>query len=435
MQQPPISPQQRAAIVSLQSHGYGTKSLSGPAGTGKTTVISHLADGGGGHYYGEDDDYMPPVVVVAPTNAAAKVLRSKGLRAATIHSVFYVPESYIDARGKPRVRFLAADRIDGKLPPGKYKRAGRIIVDEASMVSAWMIRDLQRMSHELILVGDGHQLPPVGDKYHPRGYFNALDHTAVLTEVHRQAAGSPALALATRLRQGAVNPSDRTLLRPFAPPPGARLSELIKALDAQGKTWRVITFRNSTRHTMNTLVRNFKGYRDVQAQPGELLISQTNVNGDIVNGTFLEVVSMDFPPLVAHIDNVYGWATVRVLDDDAAREYRLQFSVATWLEGFQEYSELCRALRRLAEHNEPAEPPLHINFGYAVTCHKAQGSEYDHVFLCDERSVCYAVHAAEAAKAEPGVDPLTPREAVQRWLYTALTRTRGGVTVIPGGRA
>jgi exodeoxyribonuclease-5 len=298
------------------------------------------------------------------------------------------------------------------------------------MVTTQVLSDLQRMSHELILVGDGNQLPPVRDLVNPRGQFNSLTHTATLTQVHRQATGNPALAMATRLREGRIHPLSADVVRGFLPKPGEKLSERIRDLDFNLKSWRVITYTNKTRHAMNRAVRTYYGHAgSLTPQPGELLISMENFDENIVNGSALRVITATFPSdLKVTREHLYGCATVDVLDGDVA-PVEIKIRMSEYLRGFPEHEGVRRELARLEETLGDDVRAVNAQFGYAITCHKAQGSEYDHVFLVDERYIV-SVMTEKDAVTSGAADPLRGLEAARRWAYTALTRTRGGITVI-----
>lgn len=435
MSYPTITAEQQAALDAIRRCKRKVSSLTGPAGTGKTTVIRELYDA-------FDRGPHSTCVVAAFTNAAAKVLRGKGISAATIHRQFYIPEEIRDTpTSKPKTvhtpvwKWLEWNSVD-KLPVGKYQHVDTLIIDEASMVPTWMVNDLKAMSGRLIMVGDGNQLPPVGDRKNPRGYFNTLDHTAELTTVHRQAEGCPALAIATRLRNGEIDPLSREVVAQFSPTMGLR--ENIKQLDAAEKTWRVITFTNRTRHKLNSLVRGYYGYGNCLApQPGERLISLDAYNDVIVNGTSLRVISSDqFPATLAELSQcLYPKITVEVEGDEELGRMTIHIDAIKYLAGFSS-PEAAEARNKLINLENSASVAVLgsgvavVNFGYAITCHKAQGSEFDHIFMVDERYIYNSIAQKEADKSLSD-DPLTGIEAARRWAYTAMTRTRGALVVIP----
>ena len=415
-----LSEQQRAAVDTLSARRpFGQASLSGPAGSGKTSIITGILDA------------RPSAVVVAFTNAAAKVLRRKGLAATTIHKRFYMPEERRTVEGKKYTAFVPCHAYQGKLPDGKLAFSPTIIIDEASMVSSKVLSDLRQMSDEIILVGDGSQLPPVGDLKAPRGVFNTLSHTAVLTEIHRQAEGNPALKVATAVRLGEVSPTDFNLLRGFEALDADGFSRAIANLDAEGKTWKAISFTNATRCRLNNRVRKHYGHASsVTPQPGEIMVCTANYSDTVTNGTFLRVIEATTPALAPHRDNLIGRIRAEIIDDDTEVEIPFSFGNHLCELADPDLVKLGKRLVMLGRDLDDAPSGARLSFGYAVTCHKAQGSEYDHVFLCDERSAVAAVAARSAAENIECKDPLSGREAAQRWLYTALTRTRGGLSLV-----
>jgi exodeoxyribonuclease-5 len=152
-----LTGEQNHAIEEILKFKRDTVTLGGYAGTGKTTIISHLAE------------ILPTFAVCAYTGKAANVLRKKGISdASTIHSLIYTP--YQDIHGN--VYFSLAEFLDCE----------GIIVDEASMVSKDIYDDLLYFNKPVIFVGDHGQLEPIGDKFN---VMEKPDH--VLKTIHRNA--------------------------------------------------------------------------------------------------------------------------------------------------------------------------------------------------------------------------------------------------------
>ena len=136
--------------------------LFGYAGTGKTTLARHIADGVSGN-----------VKFAAFTGKAALVMRNKGCdNASTIHSLIYRTRE----SGEEQPSFELWDDA----PASKAKL---IVIDECSMVDAELGRDLMSFDCPLLVLGDPAQLPPIQGG----GFFTDADPDAMLTEVHRQA--------------------------------------------------------------------------------------------------------------------------------------------------------------------------------------------------------------------------------------------------------
>ena len=149
--------EQKHVIRELLKFHKPVTTLGGYAGTGKTTVIRHLADA------------LPSFGVCAFTGKAADVLRKKGIsRASTIHSLIYKP--FKDVNGK--VHFILTDDVGHE----------GFLVDEASMLSKVIFEDLKSFGRPIIAVGDHGQLEPVGDDFN---LMQTPDYT--LEKIHRNA--------------------------------------------------------------------------------------------------------------------------------------------------------------------------------------------------------------------------------------------------------
>src|SRR5476651_1900996 len=156
--------------------------LFGYAGTGKTTLATHIAD-----------DVDGDVKFAAFTGKAASVMRGKGCRgASTIHSLIY--------RARESGEEVPNFDLWDEAPASK---AELIIIDECSMVDAELGRDLLSFGVPLLVLGDPAQLPPIQGG----GFFTEAEPDAMLTEVHRQAAGNPIIRLSMDIRAGeAIEP-------------------------------------------------------------------------------------------------------------------------------------------------------------------------------------------------------------------------------------
>src|SRR5213595_930817 len=151
--------------------------LFGYAGTGKTTLARHIAEG-------VDGD----VKFAAFTGKAALVMRNKGCdNASTIHSLIY--------RAKESGVEQPSFELWDDAPASKAKL---IVIDECSMVDAELGRDLKSFAVPLLVLGDPAQLPPIQGG----GYFTDASPDAMLTEVHRQAQDNPIVRLSMEIREG-----------------------------------------------------------------------------------------------------------------------------------------------------------------------------------------------------------------------------------------
>src|SRR6187551_2794652 len=151
--------------------------LFGFAGTGKTTLARHVAEGVEGE-----------VKFAAFTGKAALMMRNKGCdNASTIHSLIYRARE----SGEEQPSFELWDDAPAS-------KARLIIIDECSMVDSELGRDLLSFGVPLLVLGDPAQLPPIQGG----GFFTEAEPDAMLTEVHRQAQDDPIVRLSMEVREG-----------------------------------------------------------------------------------------------------------------------------------------------------------------------------------------------------------------------------------------
>ena len=369
------SPQQDAAIKAVRAWLADTSApqifrLFGYAGSGKTTLAKHLTE-----------DVTGRVLYMAFTGKAALVLRKKGCTAAsTIHSAIYKPEE---------------DPITGEThfilnPDGPVAGAALVVVDEVSMVGEDLAKDLLSYGTKVLVLGDPAQLPPVKGE----GFFINAEPDVMLTEIHRQAQESPIIRMSMDIREG------RRLV------PGRYGDSRVVARRDIGKDElramvlgadQMLCGLNKTRQAFNARVREIRGLAGTQRLhhpvAGDRLVCLRNdkekglLNGglwDVVDAQAeggpvcpieMTVTSLDFPSVcTVKVPEAFFFGTEKELD---------------W-----------RVRRNVDE----------FTFGYALTCHKAQGSQWDHVLLFDESSIF--------------------REDRAKHLYTAVTRAAERVTVV-----
>lgn len=378
----------------------GSKSfyLAGYAGTGKTTLARHFAESVEGR-----------VVFCAYTGKAASVLRSKGCApATTIHGLIYKPKG----NAKTAEVAQAADELkrlrEADAPRDEIERAARavklaqeadralfalkedpeldgvtlIVVDECSMVSRDIGADLEGKGIPILWLGDPGQLPPVMGAAH---LSRAPDFQ--LEEIHRQASDNAILALATSIRRGGSSRFGRSAdgavdIRPRS------AFDWDEAVTAD----QILCGKNDTRYKLTRGVRRRLGHETLYPLKGEKLVCRRNnkesglLNG--VQGVALSdcrVVSSD----VLALDLDY---------DGASRSFYASAGL------FQEHY----GPRTSFPHAEAVE---HFDYSYALTAHRAQGSEWDDVVVCNERMSRSTV------------------EFHRKWLYTAVTRAAKRLTL------
>lgn len=408
------SPQQDAALKAVDAWLKKAEAqvfyLAGYAGTGKTTLARHFAS----HARGV-------VLFAAYTGKAAHVLRQKGcIGASTLHSLIYIAKD----KSRERLRELERDliaRIDQlraddpdvnieedsevqrlqsevqdernelsrpafRLNPESYLRdASLLVVDECSMVGGDMGEDILSFGKPVLVLGDPAQLPPVGSG----GFFTERDPDVMLTEIHRQARDNPIIALATDVRnekglvQGSYG-SSAVIHR-------SDLNEHDPLYHDQ-----ILVGRNKTRHACNDRVRELSGIGDDWFPvPGDKLVCLRNDHDlGLLNGslwTTSDIGNYADDRVTMTVDSLDGVGEGQVTVEAWAQPFRGEELDIPWW-----------------ERKEAAE----FAYGYALTVHKAQGSQWDSVLLFDESGVF--------------------RGDAARWLYTGITRAAEKITIVRG---
>lgn len=389
----------------LAQHDERIAVLTGFAGTGKTSLLRVIAD-----------QYGTPLVLTPTGKAALRVSEASGLDASTIHRFLYKADE--DPKTgepifTPHDPWELREIVDGDL----------VLIDEASMVSQQIWGDLidaaRHADFKILLVGDRFQLPPV-TKDKSGKFFSALDiptpFTVNLTEVIRQALESPILRASVILRTTNNEADALSLLEPIG------VSKLIPTLvELRQKKSITLVHRNATRHKLNREAREALGYEADTLNPGEpLLVLHNNYPLDRYNGEVVDFNMWTTPPTeetrMAVLDRYtnsslemgFGVAYVEQtpcmlsLDEVNGRTEQAKIGIKS----------IKKSARYMYEHmtgESDARPPsyLNTNYGYALTVHKSQGSEFDEALVVIEGSLHFMA-------------PLERR----RFLYTAITRAK-----------
>lgn len=387
--------------------------LSGYAGTGKTFLIDYVVREVLRLKIGEE------AVFVSPTGKAAANLVKNGTLAGTVHGLIYMrdgEEFDVDENGEiieqKELTFIKREKIDENIR--------LIIIDEASMINETVLGDLLSFNVKCLFCGDGAQLPPVNGSCPLMEYPNYT-----MKEIVRQAADNPIIRVATMAREGKRIPygnyDDKVcVIGRNGLSPSERKRIFLKAD-------QIICGRNKTRMELNREIRRYKGIPEDAVLPidGEKLICTLNdwekpldeeekfylVNGIIgtaseIKESFDDLATMefqaDFMPQSVKVPfdtaiftcgayrHLYGERAVTLVDGTVVHEGNFA---------------LLHKLRSVSE-----EPICRFEFAYAVTCHKAQGSEFDFVVVFDE-SWAFG-------------------EEKNRWLYTAITRAKDKLLII-----
>lgn len=345
--------------------------LAGYAGTGKSTVanfaINELREKCG----------IDTVPTGAFTGKAASVLRKKGVHnATTIHSMIYSVREDKET-GKP---VFALNVL------GPAADADMIVLDEVSMVDQELADDVLSFGKKLLVMGDPGQLPPVRGQ----GAFTAKKPDLFLTEIHRQAAESPIIRLATMARKG-----ERIPVGDYGDDVVSKRLTKASSNDVYAADTKPICGIHRVRWTITAQMRQRLNYHGSRPRPGETLMCRRNSRAEgIYNGqegllrTITELepngpfrIRADMEDMTAPIDDVivHPWLFDQHVTGKSERP-----RIPKWMHEF--------------------------DFGYVLTCHAAQGSEWPHVTIVDDSG--------------------SFRDEAPRWLYTAITRASEGLTLL-----
>ena len=429
--------------------------LKGYAGTGKTTLLSVLLD-----YL---DRQRISYDLMAPTGRAAKVMRDKLKRdASTIHSRIYKYKEAIEVKDEQKNVY---HRLYYAVDEAKYGSV--IIVDEGSMVSikkqldeiyimgsGSLLEDIltyagvRSRRAKVIFVGDPAQLPPVGENEPIALQRETFESRGLrvkeswLREVVRQASDSLILANATQMRRfieeghGVVMPEydDHSFQRVEALDLLSCYFQLFPKSNLDNGP--IIVYSNRSCLELNQAIRKrYFPNRPNVTEGDKLLVVKNNQHHHLVNGDFVEVVwasstTESYNILLKEENVTLTFRDLQIKTDEGVRKVKIlddllsspQASI-TSSEGKALFEKARVDAYRYWRQSKGKEVPmpeeeyerfmrvdeyfnaLHCKYGYAVTCHKSQGGEWDTVLVDYE------------GRNQISVDAM-------RWAYTATTRAR-----------
>lgn len=457
-----LTPSQRQALDRLKAFVNGSDArafiLTGYAGTGKTTLMKALIEWMGK----EEKDFE----LLASTGRAAKILSNKtNCPASTVHSCIYKFKDFnqdlehvvnqidssgsVDKTGQLLLQFTAsnADNAD-------YERK-IYIVDESSMVSdtadpnptqavfgsGKLLSDLIAYDSKgrFVFVGDACQLPPITQSFSPalsKAYleetYHLISERATLNEIVRQHDGNDIVVAAARMRALYQNPPQVKWGKfPFRGYRNIEIhasqSALISAYIAKVKergfnATALLCGSNRACNTLTSIVRPALGFHSSTLEKGELLlVTQNNGPSQLMNGDLVKVIATDrrirqagLTFLYVEVEEMVTKRTTSILLIE-----EILYSNATNLTQDAQKTLFIDFYRRMHERrikpkteafrqallSDPFLNALRAVYGYALTCHKAQGGEWDDVYLDIPRKLSYA-----------------PQRSAYQWLYTAITR-------------
>lgn len=368
--------------------------LAGYAGTGKTTLLKHTVT--------ETLGLVPDesAAFVTPTGKAATVLIRQGIAATTLHRLIYqsIPEEVeVEINGKK----VKIEKLNFKRRESIDKSIMLIVLDEASMVSDAVLWDLAEFGVKLLLCGDNAQLPPV------EGFNTYLKNPDyILTTIVRQQLDNPIIKLSEMAREGIYIPygryGDSVSVMDKRKFTGERRKNYLLKAD------QIICGINKTRVLINDEIRSMRGFGRLPENGDKLICTLNNweqyIDGEysfnLVNG----IIGTAIDPFYDQSTGI-GFTQFKPDFLDEICPEALPFDFGIFTEGKYRYKR-GDYFEKFDENGE-ATGAFTLNrfeYGYCISCHKAQGSEFDNAVVFDES---YAF-----------------KEDRNRWLYTAITRAK-----------
>jgi len=364
--------------------------IGGYAGTGKTTLVAYLR-----RELATDKGWKKKKVAFCSyTGKATSVLKTKLKEAgallptdscSTIHSLIYKP---VLDKGGQITGWDRATTLDTDL----------IVIDEGSMVNALIWNDIRSFRVPILVLGDHGQLPPV------EGSFNLMQQASFhLESIVRQANDNPIIRLSRHVREGGEIPFGTfgTVHKySLADPDAWDHFENIVARPAD--EYLCICGTNRTRIGLNKRIRGLKDFESEEPQANDRVICLKNNHAKAIYNGMIGTVKRIKKEGEHWYDAEITFEETTRFD---GRILRYQFNQA-------------KTLRDNGDVPVPVKEKEYgdlFDFGYALTVHKAQGSEADRVIVFEERMQLY------------------DNDMWQRWLYTAVTRARTELYIFARG--
>lgn len=378
----------------------GVFRIFGFAGTGKTFFTKHVIS--------EVRKTLKPDLNVrysAFSGKACLVMTRNGLPASTIHSSIYkvvTPDKQLAADLQKQLK-AAADPDTRKKIGKELKEAesmGFLLnededaplrgvdlygLDEVSMVNEELLNDIKTFQVPLLVLGDPGQLPPIEGT----GALMSAKPDIFLDEIMRQAADNPIIKLSILARGGAYIPK-------LDWGKAKHITQQQTTNDEMLAADQILCGKNNTRSTINKRMRELHGREGRYPIPGDKLIClRNNKQLGIFNGLICKVIKQ--------MDE-YDTTIQYELEDEMGRKFITKILRLY----FDEY--FTPGVVKEAKWWDMQEGDA-FDFGYAITVHKAQGSQWDNVLLWDDKFFVWD----------------KPNRA--RWLYTGITRSADKLTI------
>jgi exodeoxyribonuclease-5 len=269
--------------------------------------------------------------------------------------------------------------------------ADLLVLDEVSMVGEEMANDLLAFGTPILVLGDPGQLPPIKGE----GAFTDTVPDVMLTEIHRQAETSAIIRLATMARQNIDIPFGQHDAFVW------KMAQRDVTFDQMLNGGQVLCGLNATRIRLNSGMKRAAGFEETYPTGrGEKIICLKNRHDlGIVNGMFLELSDI-------RDEDAYRFSAEARTEDGQQLPGRQRF----YKGHFDDHVHYDK--NRLTRDWREIKNIIESVWGYAITCHKSQGSQWENVIVFDDKFG----HRKPEIRA--------------RWLYTAITRAEKGLVIL-----
>jgi len=461
-----LTPGQETALARLEAFLESPVQvfmLKGYAGSGKTTILKGLVE----YLNAVEKDFM----LMAPTGRAAKVIRERtGQEAFTIHKSIYSFEDLVEIEEGDSFFYYYKVRNNADV-------AGKIfIIDEASMLSdaksegeffrfgsGHLLTDLityTRVAHEnvkskIIFVGDPCQLPPVSDnssKAFDAAYlydkFHISSDEIEMKEVKRQGGETDILNSASKIRKSIsacffndfnLRSNGKDIFNPS-------YESFLDTWDMAESPKIIIASKNKTCLDLNLQIRGKRfGNPDLHVQKSDIvIIGSNNYRKGIFNGEFAVINEVSDHATVRTIglrgkpSVTLSWRDVELVFPDTESNSKMVRGkiLENFLYGdnylrpeetqalYVDFTTRNKSLKPKTEEFKEAIIRdeffncIRLKYGYAVTCHKAQGGEWDNVFTVWDNENTEGFNCFTDKQQRTG----KTNQYFYRWAYTAVTR-------------
>ena len=369
--------------------------VGGYAGTGKTFMLANMRKEIDKLYKNLD------IAFATFTGKASSVLRTKltehnGIFGqdfiGTIHGLIYHPLTVWNHDLKKWV-------IKGwKVKKPEEFFHDIIFIDEGSMVSRDIWKDLLKFGKPIVVVGDHGQLPPVGE-----GNFSLMHHPDfLLTEIHRQALNSPIIKLSQFVRRNGYIPFNVQSKHVMKTSWKTKECQDIWDNIQFDESVIILSAFNASRVNINTIMRKKLGYVKKQPYPGERIVClRNNRHSGIMNGQLATVLW--------YMPEKKGLYRLTMYVDGEAEPYESICSDRCF--GQVDYSLYQDEKDKKKEFYKGSKIDI-FDYVNCISVHKSQGSEWDKVVLFEQRTKRWN------------------DEFYTKWLYTAVTRAKTKLLVI-----